>query len=169
MTRIERSVQLFDIIEKNPGIQFRELMRFTGLKNGVLSYHLGKLERAGSVQVHRRSRETRFFPLEITEYESKVIKALRRETPRSIIQALILSDNKLTFSQIVNQVSKSPSTVSFYLSQLNEDKIVEQVLSDRKRKFQIKDKIVVDKLIEDFRPGLLDKPTSGFEDVMNSL
>ena len=165
----ERSAQLFELIEKNPGIKFREIMRSTGMKNGVLSHHLGKLEKNGNVQVQRKSRETRFFPLHITDSQSKVIKALRRETPRSIMQALVLNEQGLEFNQIVNQVSKAPSTVSFYLSQLVDDEIVQLSLSERKRVYKIKDRHTLDQLIEEYRPGLLDKPTSGFEDVFNSL
>ena len=41
----DRDAQLQQIIEQNPGIQFREIMRSSGLKNGVLSHHLGKLEK----------------------------------------------------------------------------------------------------------------------------
>jgi predicted transcriptional regulator len=36
---------------KNPGIKFREIMREMGLKNGVLSYHIRKLEENGSVKI----------------------------------------------------------------------------------------------------------------------
>jgi predicted transcriptional regulator len=43
----DRDSQLQQIIEENPGIQFREIMRSSGLKNGVLSHYLGKLEKSG--------------------------------------------------------------------------------------------------------------------------
>ena len=38
----DRGLQIQQIIEQNPGIQFREIMRSSGLKNGVLSHYLGK-------------------------------------------------------------------------------------------------------------------------------
>ena len=46
----DRKSQLQEIIEKNPGIQFREIMRSSGLKNGVLSHYLGKLEKNGLIK-----------------------------------------------------------------------------------------------------------------------
>jgi DNA-binding HxlR family transcriptional regulator len=49
----DRNLQLQEIIEKNPGIQFREIMRSSGLKNGVLSHYLGKLEKNGIIKVTR--------------------------------------------------------------------------------------------------------------------
>ena len=36
-------------IEENPGIRYRELLRMTGLANGVLTYHLAALEKSGVV------------------------------------------------------------------------------------------------------------------------
>ena len=67
MIRNERKSQLVKIIEKNPGVKFRDIMRFSGMKNGVLSHHLSKLEEDGIVQVKREPRQTRFFPLNISE------------------------------------------------------------------------------------------------------
>ena len=163
-----RDSQIRQIIEQNPGIQFREIMRSSGLKNGVLSHYLGKLEKNGIVKVIRGPRQARFYPPQITEDESIIIKALRKQTPRDLLLALI-KDDGLEFSQLVREVKKSPSTVSLYLSQLVEDELVEIRLTQLKKRYYIKARDVIDKLIEDYRPGLLEKPTSGFEDIINSF
>lgn len=164
----DRDSQLQQLIEKNPGIQFRELMRSSGLKNGVLSHYLGKLEKNGIIKVIRGPRQVRFYPPQITEDESTVIKALRKQTPRDLLLALV-KDDGLEFSQLVKEVKKSPSTVSLYLSQLVEDGLVEIRLVDLKKRYHIKARNLIDKLIEDYRPSLLEKPTSGFEDIINAL
>ena len=164
----ERDSQIQQIIETNPGIQFREIMRSSGLKNGVLSHYLGKLEKSGIIKVIRGPRQARFYPPRITEDESIVIKALRKQTPRDLLLALIKEDG-LEFSQLVKEVKKSPSTVSLYLSQIVEDGLVEIRLVALKKRYHIKARDLIDKLIEDYRPSLLEKPTSGFEDIINSL
>jgi len=164
----DRDTQLQQIIEQNPGIQFREIMRSSGLKNGVLSHYLGKLEKSGIIKVTRGPRQSRFYPPKITEAESIVIKALRKQTPRDLLLALIENDG-LEFSQLVKEVKKSPSTVSLYLSQIVEDGLVEIKLVDLKKRYHIKVRDLIDKLIEDYRPSLLEKPTSGFEDIINSF
>ena len=164
----DRDLQIQQIIEQNPGIQFREIMRTSGLKNGVLSHYLGKLEKNGIIKVIRGPRQVRFFPPRITEDESIVIKALRKQTPRDLLLALITEDG-LEFSQLVKRVKKSPSTVSLYLSQLVEDQLIEIKIVNLKKRYHIKAREQVDKLIEDYRPGMLEKPTSGFEDIINSL
>nr|AIF08650.1 transcriptional regulator ArsR family [uncultured marine thaumarchaeote KM3_31_G08] len=165
---IDRDSQIQQIIEQNPGIQFREIMRSSGLKNGVLSHYLGKLEKNGVIKVNRGPRQSRFFPPQITEEESVVIKALRKQTPRDLLLALIKEDG-LEFSQLVKEVKKSPSTVSLYLSQIVEDGLVEIKFVSLKKRYHIKVRDLIDKLIEDYRPSLLEKPTSGFEDIFNSF
>ena len=164
----DRNLQLQEIIEKNPGIQFREIMRSSGLKNGVLSHYLGKLEKNGIIKVARGPRQTRFFSPKITEEESIVIKALRKQTPRDLLLALVTQDG-LDFSTLVTKVGKSPSTVSIYLSQLVRDDLVEIKIENLKKRYYIKARDLIDQLIEDYRPSLLEKPTSGFEDIFNSL
>ena len=140
-------------------------MRSSGLKNGVLSHYLGNLEKTGTVKAIRGPRQARFYPLHITKDESIVITALRKQTPRDLLLALI-KDDGLEFSQLVK---KSPSTVSLYLSQLVEDKLVEIKFVELKKRYHIKARDMIDRLIEDYRPSLLEKPISGFEDIINSF
>ena len=163
-----RNSQLLDIIHQNPGIQFREIMRTSGFKNGVLSHYLSKLEKHGIIKVIRGPRQARFYPPSFSENESNIIKALRRQTPRDLLLALIKNDG-LEFREFVNEVKKSPSTVSLYLSQIVSDDLVEVRIIDLKKKYFIKSRDTIDKLIEDYRPSLVEKSSSGFEDIINSL
>ena len=165
---IDRSQKLQELIDDNPGIQFREIMRSSGLKNGVLSHYLKKLEDHGVVKVVRGPRQVRFYSPNITEEESIVIKALRKQTPRDLLLALI-KENGLEFSQLVKEVKKSPSTVSLYLSQIIADGLVEVKIVELKKRYHIKVRELVDKLVEEHRPGSLEKSSSGFEDIINSF
>ena len=140
---IDRSQKLQELIDVNPGIQFREIMRTSGLKNGVLSHYLKKLEDNGVVKVVRGPRQVRFYSPNITEEESIVIKALRKETPRDLLLALIKEDG-LDFSQLVKEVKKSPSTVSLYLSQIVADGLVEVKIVELKKRYHIKVRQLVD-------------------------
>ena len=49
-TTADTKVLLLEHIEKTPGIRYRELLRLTGLINGVLSYHLAVLERSKTIK-----------------------------------------------------------------------------------------------------------------------
>jgi len=164
---LDRSLQLVDIIEKNPGIKFREIMRETGMKNGVLSYHTRKLEKIGVVKVERSSRKTRFYPLGITNEELVLIKSLRQETPKQILLSLL--ETELAFSKIVEKVKKSPSTVSINLSQLIDDNLVEFKIIDQKKVFSIKDKEIVLSAINKYHPTLIERSADRLADIFNSL
>ena len=165
---ISRDSQIQQIIEKSPGIQFREIMRSSGFKNGVVSHYLRKLEKSGVINVNRGPRQSRFYPLGITEEETIVIKALRKQTPRDLLLALIMQDG-LEFAQLVEEVKKSPSTVSLYLSQLVKEGLIETTGISLKKKYHIKATEIIDKFIEDYRPTTVEKATSGYEDIFNSL
>ena len=133
-----------------------------------ISHYLKKLEDGGVIKVMRGPRQVRFYSPSITEEESIVIKALRKETPRDLLLTLI-KDDGLEFSQLVSEVKKSPSTVSLYLSQIVADGLVEIKVVELKKRYHIKVRELVDKLVEEHRPGSLEKSTSGFEDIINSF
>ena len=164
---MDRSLQLVDIIEKNPGIKFREIMRETGMKNGALSYHTRKLEKIGVVKVERSSRKTRFYPLGITNEELVLIKSLRQETPKQILLSLL--ETELSFNKIVEKVKKSPSTVSINLSQLIDDNLVKFKIIDLKKVFSIKDKEIVQSVINKYHPTLIERSADRLADIFNSL
>jgi len=43
-----------NIIERNPGVRYRELLRLTNSSNGVLSYHLAELADSKNIRIDRK-------------------------------------------------------------------------------------------------------------------
>jgi len=165
---MDRSIEIINIVEKNPGIKFREIMRETGLKNGVLSYHARKLEENGSVKIDRKSGETRFYPLCVTDDESNLITSLRRDTQRYILLSLL--DNKsLSFNEIVHKVRKAPSTVSTFLGRLVDDEIVGIKIIDLKKVYFLRNTDMVREIIEKYNPILLERTAYNFADTFANL
>src|ERR671919_2337017 len=107
-------VLLMKNIEQTPGVRYRELLRLTGLVNGVLTYHLSALERANVIKVNRESRMTRYYPLSVSDKESAILKFVRHEPSRQIL-LFILEHELCTFNEIVDHTEKAPSTVSSHL------------------------------------------------------
>lgn len=165
---MDRSSEIISIVEKHPGIKFREIMREAGLKNGVLSYHARKLEQMGSVKIERKSGETRFYPLCVTEKESSLITSLRRDTQRYILLAL-LENESLSFNDIVDKVKKAPSTVSTFLSKLVDDDIVKIKIIDLKRVYCLRNVDMVHEIIEKYNPVLLERTAYNFADTFSNL
>ncbi|MFZ0185199.1 MAG: winged helix-turn-helix transcriptional regulator [Nitrosotalea sp.] len=165
---MDRSIEIINIVEKNPGIKFREIMRESGLKNGVLSYHVRKLEESGSVKIDRKSGETRFYPLCVTDEESNLITSLRRDTQRYILLSL-LDGKSLAFNEIVSKVRKSPSTVSTFLGRLVDDNIVEIKIVGLKKVYFLKNTDMVREIIEKYNPILLERTAYNFADTFANL
>lgn len=152
----------------SPGIRFNEIMRKTGLKNGVLSHHLRKLEKNGKIRIERTPRSTRCYPHNINNTESIVLKRLRQDTSRKILLAL-LSENQITFPRITEYVKKSASTTSTNLTQLIEDGLVEYKIVNLKRIYMVRDRNLVHSMIVRYQPTAIERAVSGMEDVFSSL
>ena len=165
---MDRSLEIINIVEKNPGIKFREIMRETGLKNGVLSYHARKLEENGSVKIDRKSGETRFYPLCVTDEESNLITSLRRDTQRHILLSL-LDGKSLSFNEIVQKVRKAPSTVSTFLGKLVDENIVGIKIIDLKKVYFLRNTDMVHEIIEKYNPMLLERTAYNFADIFSNL
>lgn len=167
MIRMDRTNQIVQVIEKNPGIQFSEIMRETGMKNGVLSHYTRKLEECGIVQVERTPRVTRFYPLGINKEEIVLIKNLRQETPKNIL--VVLEQGSLTFNEIADRVKRSHATVSMNLTQLIQDEIIESKFANTKRIFQIINKDLVQSVINRYSPDVMDRSADRVADIFSSL
>ena len=165
---LSREEMIFSEIKSNPGIRFRELMKHLGITNGVMSYYLRKLEQKESVWIERTPRVTRFYSSDLSEEEAKLVKRLRQETPKKILVALIEND-QLTFQELVAKIHKSPSTTSFYLTQLVQENIIATSKSDFvKVYFNVEKKRIVN-LIEEYHPDIIEQASDNLSDIISSL
>jgi len=78
---------IYNYINENPGIRYRELIRLARTTNGVLSYHLDKLEKRREIRVKRLSnnRLTRYFIVDILKEDSGIIDCFRNHVIRNIV------------------------------------------------------------------------------------
>lgn len=143
-------------------------MRETGMKNGVVEYYANKLEKNGIVKVERKPGQTRFFPPSIADCDILMIKNLRQETPRQILAAL-LKYEMLSFSELVKNVKKSPSTISLYLTQLKNDGIVENKIIDFKRYHRVRDIEKLQVMINKYHPSLIERSADHMAETFSSL
>ena len=165
---ISREEMIFSEIKKNPGIRFRELMKHIGITNGVMSYYLRKLEQNESVWVERTPRVARFYTSDLSADEAKLVKRLRQETPKKILIALV-ENEQLTFQELVAKISKSPSTTSFYLSQLVEENIINTSKSDFVKVYFNAERKRVANLIEEYHPDIIEQASDNLSDIISSL
>ena len=163
-----REEMIFSEIKSNPGIRFRELMKQFSITNGVMSYYLRKLEQKESVWIERTPRVTRFYSSDLSEEEAKLVKRLRQETPKKILVALIEND-QLTFQELVAKIHKSPSTTSFYLTQLVQENIIATSKSDFVKVYFNVEKKRIANLIEEYHPDIIEQASDNLSDIISSL
>jgi predicted transcriptional regulator len=156
-------------VGKTPGIRYRELLRLTDLTNGTLEYHLKILERTHKVTVCRREgRRARYYPIDIPADESLIIGYIRNKVARQIV-LFILENHLCNFSEILKNIKKAPSTVSWHLKRLCESGIVSV---NHGQEFQLY-KVVNGKLLSDvvykYRESFRHKIADGYYELFNEL
>jgi predicted transcriptional regulator len=130
---------LLKCINNSPGIRYRELLRATGFPNGVIAYHLKILEKLKQMKVSRHYRKvTRYYPLNTTAKESRVIEFMKRPMDRRIILFLLQHECSV-FNDIKRSLKRASSTVSWHLSRLREAGII----SMRYQKYRLKNRALV--------------------------
>ncbi len=115
--------KLLECIDENPGIRYRELLRMINSSNGVLSYHINRLEKMELVNVERRSRMTRLFPRNISNDITGLMGFLRNPTSYEIIK-LLHDRGPISQQEIIKYTRKAASTISWHMKKLMQDNIV---------------------------------------------
>ena len=97
------------------------------------------MESDGYVKSVRTPRVSCFYPLSLSELSQKIFRRSRQITPKRILVALICKNH--SFTSLVKEVQKAPSTVSTYVSKLIEDNLVLTEYENSKKIFKINSEI----------------------------
>lgn len=98
-------------------------MRLINFSNGVLSYHVNKLEKLDLVNVERKNRLTRFFPRNISNEVMGILGNLRNQTSYEIIK-LVYESGPISQREIVKYTRKASSTISWHMKKLLDCNII---------------------------------------------
>jgi DNA-binding transcriptional ArsR family regulator len=161
-------VLLMKHIEQTPGIRYRELLRLTGLVNGVLSYHLSALERANVIKVNRESRITRYYPVNVSDKESSILKFVRHEPIRQIL-LFILEHDMCTFNEIVDHTGKAPSTVSSHIKRLRGAGIVLVRHGENHQLYRVVERDLIAEVISKYTATFTDKVVDNYTEMLEEL
>ena len=127
---------VIDIIKKIPGVSYNEIVRETGLSNGVVSHYLIKLMESGEVEKEGIKRG-KYFLKNIPKKDRKIITLLRNKTNNDIFKLLLNNfdnDKISTQNEISKKVNKSASTISVSLKDLQRNSIIERVIMNKSSK-----------------------------------
>jgi DNA-binding transcriptional ArsR family regulator len=161
-------ILLMKQIEQTPGIRYRELLRLTGLVNGVLTYHLAALERANVIKVNRESRMTRYYPVSVSDQESAILKFIRREPIRQIL-LFVLEHDMCTFNEIVDHTQKAPSTVSSHLMRLREAGVILIRHGEYHQLYRVAESELVAEVLSKYTTSFVDKVVDNYTEMLEEL
>ena len=153
-----------------PGIRYRELLRLTGLSNGVLSYHLGALEKSYQIRVVRQrdNRTTRYYSVSIPDKDSEILGQLRNSVAKEII-TFILEHDLCTFVEIVEHLRKAPSTISWHLKRLKEAGVIYVKYGQEYQLYQILNSELVADVLYKYKESLVDKVVNNYTQMVDEL
>ena len=163
---MDRDKIVLEVIEKNPGIRFNEIMRITEIRNGTLSHYVRKLENNGSITLQRTPRVTRAYPVGINESEATICKYLTIPTQKKII-LFLLQKEVATSIEIRNFIKKSPSVVSVNLSQLFKAKIINKKYDIPSNKYSLKNSQEIKGILKEYYPNYIDRMTNNIIEVLD--
>ena len=153
---MQRKEVVLDLVTKNPGIGFNEIMRLSNIRNGTLTHYVKKLLEEDSIKLERTPRVTRLYPRNIPKESAKICKFLTMNSQKEII--LFLLNHKIaTAIQIREHVNKSPSVISVNLNVLFKAKMINKKYDIPSNKYSLKNPEGIKETINEYYPELLDK------------
>jgi predicted transcriptional regulator len=168
-TTINAKTIILEQIAKTPGIRYRELLRSTGLTNGRLEYHLKIMERIHKVEVDRLDgRRARYYPIDISTDEAHIVGFVRNIVSRRIV-SFILEHYLCTFREIVEHISKAPSTASWHLKRLSEAGIVSATFGQEYQLYRVVNNNLVKHVLCKYEERSIDKMANGYYDMFGEL
>src|SRR5712691_8920419 len=83
---LESRRRIYDFLVANPGTHLRRIGHALGMSTGMLSYHLGYLERNGVLKAEEDGHRKRYFIARVfVETQRRILAILRQDVPRKIV------------------------------------------------------------------------------------
>jgi len=101
--------EIYEVIKKNPGITYSDLKSQLSVKNGTLSHHLMKLEKAGLIVSRKLGIYRRFYP------------AVGGRSPREIeeeIKRLLMEHPGMSQSGIASALNVTRQVINYHINKL---------------------------------------------------
>lgn len=115
---LESRRTIYEMVRSRPGTFLREMERELGMQVGMLSYHLRVLTEAGMIRTEQEGNHLRYFPADgFILNDRKALSHLRNRTSRAIL-IHVLDRGTVRFSELLEPVGVSKSTLSYHLKRL---------------------------------------------------
>lgn len=168
ITTVRRQEQILKIIQDMPGIHVRGLIKETGFENGVVVHYLQQLEKQGKIKSQKRPKFLRYYSMDVSDDEFPVIRNMRKPTKKQVLFQILIEGTP-SFQDLTIKVNKAPGTISWNLSELINEGVVEKCKKDGKQCYKIKDKELFKKTFHKEFSKLFEKNDEHDEDIFLAL
>lgn len=163
--------KIYKLIEKSPGLHFREIQRRTEIAVGSLQYHLDFLQKRHLIKIVKDGKFARYYSIRkgIVEQDERTISLLRQYSVRKIVLFLLSKKRGTSNQAIADAVMLSPSTCSFHLSKLLGANIIGKRQRGRKSLFYLIDRNQTAQLLVGYRKSFLDEMVDNFAEIWEGI
>ena len=162
---LETRRKIFELLENEPGLSFREIARRLVLPLGSATYHLRYMVKHEILVSIQDGNRKRFYPKDRSEHEERAVLAvLRNEMSRGLVLFLLLNPDS-TFQKISRNVDIPPSTLSYHLEKLVIKEILERERRGRQTRYRVMKEDLVASVLISYRPSFLEGVVDAFIDA----
>jgi len=162
---LEVRQQLYELIQRFPGMHFREIQRRSGLAIGTLQYHMKQLIEDGLITGVKDGEYVRFYPVGAVTETDKFLLQFLRQTPIRRMLVLLLEKKRANHKQLTSASGVSPATTSWYLGKLLDAKIVVKKRAGREVFYSIAKPREVMRTMLTYKESFLDKVVERFIEI----
>src|SRR2546427_8886732 len=145
--------RIYEFLSANPGVHLRRIGQTLGMSTGMLSYHLGVMERQGLLKWEAARHRRRYYLAQAYRPEQRIVLALLRErVPRTIMIDLATHGDR-TFGDLLRVTHVTKSTLSYHLAKVVATGVVARARRERESAFALRDGPAAASLILTCAPG----------------
>ena len=151
---------ILEVIEKNPGLHFREIQRRTGTAVGQIEYHLYQLEKMDKVVIKEDGKLKRYFSTTKGDAtERRVIYYLRNNLTRNIITMLV-EEESIELDRILKSKRGKYDRIKKYVEGLERDRIIAIEKDNGSEYVRLRDQKLVLDTLKKFKESFMDSMAS---------
>lgn len=134
--KLELRRNVYNLVKRFSGSNFHDLERKSNIPMSTLQYHLNYLTKHGLITIQKDGNKIRYFTKQLNSQDKRILILLRQKPIRRIL-LLLLNNKECTQKEIIDFLKISPSTASYYISNLIKNNVLETIQSKLRIKYTL--------------------------------
>jgi predicted transcriptional regulator len=161
--------RIYEFLSANPGVHLRRIGQTLGMSTGMLSYHLGVMERQGLLKSEAARHRRRYYLAQAYRPEQRLVLALLRERVPRTIMIDLATHGERTFADLLRTTRVTKSTLSYHLAKVVASGVLVRARRERESVFTLRDGAAVANLILACAGSLPDEAVDRFVTIWPRL